>query len=153
MASLAGNLLNLGSLLDGLSELGVVKKHLLRAGREVLMAVQGLLGFADQYVSAQYSAKTTPSEHQQTISSAIGYAQKTLRALAQQLPRGDEEEYRFLHRKVMSSILEVLEKEIRKNTKLKNQQAKMKAEVYDAIRNVLLKQMYEQETSTEEKPL
>ncbi len=148
MPSLAGNLLNLGSLLDGLSELGVVKKHLLRAGREVLMAVQGLLGFADQYVSA----KTTPSEHQQTISSAISYAQKTLRALAQQLPRGDEEEYRSLHRKVMNSILEVLEKEIRKNTKLKSQQAKMKAEVYDAIRNVLLKQMVEQE-STEENPL
>ena len=148
MASLTGSLLSLGSLLDGFSELGIVKKHLLRAGREILMAIQGLLGFADQYVSA----KTTPSEHQQTISNAISFAQKTLRALAQQLPRVDEEEYRSLHRKVMNSILEVLEREIRKNAKQKNQQARMKAEVYDAIRNVLLKQMYEQE-STEEKSL
>jgi len=56
-----------------------------------------------------------------------------------------------MHRKVMNSILEVLEKEIRKNAKLKNQQAKMKAEVYEAIRNVLLKQMYEQETTPEGK--
>ncbi len=113
------------------------------------MAVQGLLGFADQYVSA----KTSNSDHQQTISHAITYAQKTLRTLAQQLPRGDEEEYMALHRKVMGSILEVLEREMRKNAKLKSQQAKMKAEVYEAIRNVLLKQMYEQETSTEGKSL
>jgi hypothetical protein len=145
MPSLTSNFLNIGSLLDGLSELGIVKKHLLRAGREILMAVQSLLGFADQYVSA----KASDSDHQQTISNAINYAQKTLHALAQQLPRTDEEEYRSLHRKVMNSILEVLEKEIRKNTKLKNQQSKMKAEVYEAIRNVLLKQMYEQETTQE----
>ena len=149
MPSLTGSLLNLGTLLDGLSELGVVKKHLLRAGREVLMAIQGLLGFADQYVSA----KATDSDHQQTISNAISYAQKTLQSLAQQLPRTDEEEYRFLHRKVMNSILEVLEKEISKNTKAKNQQSKMKAEVYEAIRNVLLNQMYERETSKKEKTL
>jgi len=147
MSSFAGGLLNIGSLLDSLSELGIVKKHLLRAGREILMAIQSLLGFADQYVSA----KSTDSEHQQTISHAISYAQKTLRTLAQQLPRTDEEEYRSMHRKVMNSILEVLEKEIRKNAKLKNQQAKMKAEVYEAIRNVLLKQMYEQETTPEGK--
>lgn len=154
MPSLTGNILNIASLLDGLSELGIVKKHLLRAGREVLMAVQGLLGFADQYVSA----RATGAEHQQTISSAITYAQKTLRNLAQQLPRGDEEEYRALHRKVMGSILEVLEREIRKNAgspeskvrksqnSQQSQNSKMKAEVYEAIRNVLLKQMYEQET-------
>lgn len=143
MPSLAGSLLNLGTLLDGLSELGPVKKHLLRAGREVLLAIQGLLGVADQYVSSRMSG----ADHQQTISHAISYAQKTLRNLAQQLPRSDEEEYRSLHRKVMGSILEVLEREIRKNAKLRNQSSKMKAEVYQAIRNVLLKQLYEQEST------
>src|SRR3989338_6958 len=140
MPSLTGNILNLGSLLDGLSELGIVKKHLLRASREVLLAIQSLLGFADQYVSGG----TDGSDHQQTISNAIGFAQKTLQNLSQQLPRSDEDECRSLHRKVMGSILEVLEREIGKNARHKTQKSKMKEEVFEAIRNVLLKQMYEQ---------
>lgn len=142
MATLTGSLLNLTSLLDGLSELGIVKKHLLRAGREVLLAADGLLGVADQYVSG----KTAGGDSQQTLQQVIGYAQKTLKTLAQQLPRTDEDEYRSLHRKVMNSILDVLESEIRKNAKSKNQKTKMKADVLEAIRKVLLKQMYEQDS-------
>jgi hypothetical protein len=148
MTTLSGSLLNLSSLVDGLAELGLVKKHLLRASREVLLAVQGLLGFAEQYVSGHLSG----NESQQTIQHVIGYAQRTLKTLAHQLPRSDEEEYRTLHRKVMNSILDVLESEIRKNTKSKNQKSPksmMKAEVLEAIRKVLLKQMYEEETQKE----
>jgi hypothetical protein len=145
MSTLSGSLLNLSSLIDGLAELGLVKKHLLRAGREVLLAVQSLLGFAEQHVSNRMSG----NDSQQAIQQVIGYAQKTLRTLAQQLPRSDEEEYRTLHRKVMNSILDVLEGEIRKNTKAKNQKSKMKAEVLEAIRKVLLKQMYEEELQKE----
>lgn len=144
MASLTGSLLNLTSLLDGLSELGIVKKHLLRAGREVLLAVDGLLSLADQYVSG----KTPEGEVPQTLQNVISYAQKTLQTLAQQLPRTDEDEYRSLHRKVMNSILDVLEAEIRKNAKSKNQKTKMKSDVLEAIRKVLLKQMYEQDSQT-----
>jgi hypothetical protein len=142
MPSLTSSLLNLTSLVGTLGELGIVKKHLLRASREVLLAIQGLLEFADQYVSNPNAG----SDHQQTIHAAINYAQKTLRSLTKQLPRGDEEEYRALHRKVMNSILEVIEGEIRKNTRQKNQKAKMKVEVFDAIRNVLLRETYERET-------
>lgn len=148
MTTLSSSLLNISSLLDGLSELGIVKKHLLRAGREVLMAVQSLLGFAEQQVSGRLSG----ADSQQTIQHVIGYAQKTLRTLAQQLPRADEEEYRTLHRKVMNSILDVLESEIRKNAKApksKDQKSKMKAEVLEAIRKVLLKQIYEEELQKE----
>lgn len=141
MTTLSSSLLNLTSLLDGLSELGLVKKHLLRAGREVLLAVQSLLGFAEQQVSGRLAG----NDSQQAIQQVINYAQKTLRTLAQQLPRADEEEYRTLHRKVMNSILDVLESEIHKNARSKNQKAKMKAEVLEAIRKVLLKQMYEEE--------
>lgn len=142
MPTLTGSFLNIASLLNGLSELGIVKKHLLRASREVLMAVQSVLSFADQYVTD----RTEDTDPQQAVRQAISYAQKTLRMLAQQLPRGDEEEYRTLHRKVMNSILEVIEKEIGKNKKSKAQKSQMKSEVLEAIRNVLLKEMYEQET-------
>ncbi len=135
------NLINLTSLLGGLSELGTVKKHLLRASREVLLAVQGLLEFVEQYVSG--SSSTT--DRQQTLQAAISYAQKTLRSITRQIPRGDEDEFQALHRKVVGSILEVLEGEIRKNNRQKTQKAKMKAEVFQAIRNVLLKEMYEPE--------
>lgn len=137
--------MNLTSLLDGLSELGIVKKHLLRASREVILAVEGLLGVADQYVSG----RSGEGDSQQKLQHVIGYAQKTLNTLAGQLPRSDEDEYRSLHRKVMNSILDVLEGEIRKNTKSKNQKSKMKAEVLEAIRKVLLKQMYQQEIKEE----
>ena len=148
MPTLSGSLLNLSSLIDGLAELGLVKKHLLRAGREVLLAIQSLLGFAEQHVSGHLAG----NDSQQAIQQVIGYAQKTLRTLAQQLPRSDEEEYRTLHRKVMNSILDVLEGEIRKNIHGKNQKSqksKMKAEVLEAIRKVLLKQMYEEELQKE----
>src|SRR5262245_59815758 len=145
MSTLSGSLLNLSSLIDGLAELGLVKKHLLRAGREVLLAVQSLLGLADQHVASHLSGNGS----QQALQQVIGYAQKTLRTLAQQLPRSDEDEYRTLHRKVMNSILDVLEGEIHKNNKVKNQKSKMKAEVLEAIRKVLLKQMYEEELQKE----
>jgi hypothetical protein len=139
--------MNLSSLLDGLSELGLVKKHLLRASREVLLAVEGLLGFAEQYVAGRLSG----GDSQQALQQVIGYAHKTLKSLALQLPRSDEDEYRRLHRKVMNSILDVLEGEIRKSTKAhhqKSQKSKMKAEVLEAIRKVILKQMYEQDSET-----
>src|SRR5262245_2895999 len=113
LSGLSGSLLNLSSLLDGLAELGLVKKHLLRAGREVLLAVQGLLGFAEQYVAGQ-----SEKDSQQTIQQVITYAQKTLRTLAERLPRTDEEEYKVLHRKVMNSILDVLEAEIHRSAKV-----------------------------------
>jgi hypothetical protein len=148
MTTLSGSLLNISSLIDGLSELGIVKKHLLRAGREVLMAVQSLLGFAEQYVSGRLAG----NDSQQALQQVIGYAQKTLKTLAHQLPRSDEDEYRTLHRKVMNSILDVLESEIHRNAKTKNQKSPksmMKAEVLEAIRKVLLKQMYEEETQKE----
>ncbi|HSA60076.1 MAG TPA: hypothetical protein VLJ37_10375 [bacterium] len=145
MPTLSSSFLNLTSLLDGLSELGIVKKHLLRASREVLLAVDGLLGFAEQQVTGRLSG----ADSQQTVQNVINYAQKTLKTLAQQLPRTDEDEYRSLHRKVMNSILDVLEGEISKNVRAKNQKAKMKAEVLEAIRKVLLKQMYEETTEKE----
>ncbi len=138
--------MNVTSLLDGLSELGIVKKHLLRASREVILAVDGLLGFAEQQVSGRLSG----ADSQQTIQNVINYAQKTLKTLAQQLPRTDDDEYRSLHRKVMNSILDVLEGEISKSAKSKNQKSKMKAEVLEAIRKVLLKQMYEETTDQKE---
>ena len=131
-------LLQLTSLFEGLTELAPVKKHLLRAGREVLMAAQGLLGFAEQYVSSDRSE----TSQQQMIESAIGFAQRTMAQISSKLPRGDEEEYQALRRKVMSSILEVLEKEIRKNTRLKSEKAEMKVEVLKAIQKVLLKEVY-----------
>jgi len=136
----AAGLLNISSLLGGLSELGVVKKHLFRASREILLAVNSLLGFADQYVSSL----ATEEQHQQILRNAISFAQKSLRAIARQLPRGDEEEYRTLHGKVMRSILEVLDGEIRKNSRLTSQKGRMKVEVFQAIRNVLLKEIDEE---------
>lgn len=136
MAAIPNNLLNLSSLVSGLAELAPVKKHLLRAGREFLLAINGLLGFADQYVSGD----PTASDRQELLGSALKYARKAVRTIAQQLPRGDEEEYRMLHRKVIDSILDVLDGEIRKNSRLPNPKAKLKVEVFQAIRNVLLKE-------------
>ena len=139
MPSLAGSLLTLSSFLNGLSEFSDVKKHLLRASREVLLAVQGLLEVAEQYVASS-------ADNPQSLSGVISYAQKTIRTIARQLPHGNEEEYRMLHRKVMNSILDVIEGEIRKSSRVKNPKSKMKSEVFEAIRNVLLKETYEQET-------
>lgn len=146
MTTLTGSLLNLSSLLNGLSELGPVKRHLFRASREVLLAASGLLDFANQYVSGL----SREPDRQEMVHSAIRYAQKTLRTIARQLPRGDEEEYRLIHRKVMSSILEVLDGEIGKSSKLKTQKSRMKVEVFEAIRNVLLKELYDPEEPREE---
>jgi hypothetical protein len=148
MPSLAGSLLSLTSLVGTLGELGIVKKHLLQASREILLAVQGLLEFADDYVSNLSSS----ADHQQTLRAAINYAHKTIRLVANQLPRGDDEAYRALHRKVMNSILEVIEAEIRKNTRQKSQKAQMKVEVFEAIRNVLLRETYERESRAATKP-
>lgn len=147
MALLTDSLVGLTSILSGLSELGIVKKHLLRASREVLLAVQGLLEVVEQYVGEK-------PDSQQSLHSVLTYAQKMIRHVAHQLPRGDEDEYRSLHRKVMNSILEVIEGEIRKNKRRRqtghanqtSQTAKMKVEVLEAIRNVLLKEVYEQQT-------
>ena len=147
LPSLTSSLLSITDIVRTLSGLGIVKKHLLRAAQEVLLAVQGFLQFADQQIADNLS----PSDHQKGIHAAISYAQKTIRNLTGQLPRGDEEQYKILRRKVMTSILEVLEAEIQKSGRRNNQKAKMKAEVLEAIRNVLLKEMYEQETTSKEK--
>lgn len=149
MPTLTNSLLNLTSLFGTLSELGPVKKHLFRASREILLAVNSLLGFADQYVSG-FSAHSGQNERQEMVRAAIRYARKSVRSIARQLPRGDAEEYRTLHRKVMSSILDVLEGEILKNSKLTTAKAKMKVEVFQAIRNVLLKEMDEEEIRSDE---
>jgi hypothetical protein len=144
MPTLTGSLLGLSSLFDSLSGLAPVKKHLFRASREMLLAVQGLLEVADQYVQSGDS----PSNNQQAVRMAIVYAQKTVKGITQQLPRGndgDDEEYRILQRKVMGSILDVLEGEIRKGERGTAPKQKMKVEVLQAIRNVLLKEMYGQE--------
>lgn len=130
-----------------LSDLSPVKKHLLRASREVLMAVHSLLGFADQFVSGHDFDTLSPV----AVKTAISYAQKTLKRVTQMLPQGaDEVEYRALHRKVVNSILEVLEGEIQNHSRrLSNPKIKMKVEVLQAIRGVLLKEMYEQEVKDE----
>lgn len=137
MPSFTSSLLQLTSLMSSVSGLGNIKKHLFRASREVLLAFQGLLDVVEQYTSNALSK----TDQQQTVQGIINYAQKMVRSLVRQLPRGDEEEYQVLHRKVMSSILEVIEGEIRRNSRLHNQKAKMKIEVFQAIRNVLLREM------------
>ncbi len=141
MAPLTSSLLNLASFVSGLSELAPVKKHVFRAGREVLLAIEELLEFVEQYVgeSGLSVGKAVPP---QTIQNVIDFAQKSIHKLAKQLPKGDEEEYKLLHRKVMSSILEVLDMEIHKNSRRKNQKAKMKVEVFEAIRKVLLREIH-----------
>lgn len=145
------NLLSLGSLLGGLSELGTVKRHLFRASREILLAVNSLLGFADQYVSG-LTSETVPADRQEMLSGVIRYAQKTLRTITRQLPRGDEAEYRALHHRVMGSILEVLDIEIKKSSKNSSAKARMKVDVLQAIRNVLLKEMDEEKTQERGEP-
>lgn len=146
MPTLTSSLIQLTSLMEHLSGLGDVKKHLFRASREILLAFQELLEMVEQY-AANLLSKT---DQQQTIQGIINYAQKMIRNIVKQLPRADEEDYRVLHRKVMNSILEVLEGEIRKNGRTHNPKSKMKVEVFQAIRNVLLKEMYEQERGSKE---
>lgn len=139
--------MSLISLVAGLSELAPIKKHLFRASRELLLAVQSLLHFVDQYVNSAAS----PSDNQQRIRNAIGYAQKTIRSVTRQLPTDNEGGYQAMHRKVVKSILEVIESEIRKHSSGNppkpshslSQKSKMKLEALDAIRNALLKEMDE----------
>jgi len=139
------SLQSLTSLVGSLSELGIVKKHLFRASREILLAVESLLGFADQYTSKMSS----DSDGQDTLNQVIRYAQKTIKSVAKQLPRDDEGEYQRLHRKVLRSILAVLEGEIKKMGRQTGSKAKMKLDVYEAIRNVLLKEIHTQEVKEE----
>lgn len=144
MPTLVSTLLGLSSVMDQLSELGPVKKHLFRAGREVLLAVQSLLRFVEEYVTRS----PLESDQQQMVSGAISYAQKMIRTLVRQLPQGNEDEYRALHRKVMNSILEVLDHEIRTHSRKTTQKAKLKVEVFQAVRHVFLKEMYELNINT-----
>lgn len=141
MATLTSTLLSLSTVLGKFSELGPVKEHLFKAGREVLLATQSFLGFVEDYVGGSASE----SDRQQMVQGAIQYAQKAIRTLVRQLPRVDEQEYRALHRKVMGSILEVLDAEIRGNARKNTQKSKMKVEVFEAIRNVLVREMYDQD--------
>ena len=113
-----GTLLQLSSFLGGFSELSNVKKHLLGAGREVLAAVEGVLGFAEQYVSNPSGGSNGGTDRNRAVGSAIQFAQKTIREISQRLPHGNEGDYRTLHRKVMGSILDVLDQEIEKSSGL-----------------------------------
>lgn len=143
LSSISTGLFQLASLMSNFSELGHVKKHVFRAGREVLLAFKELLEIVDQYIADVNDGGST----QQALQTALGYAQGTIHQLVKKLPRSDEEDYRSMHRKVMGSILEVIESEIGRSQKVKSQKsqekAKMKAEVLEAIRKVLLKEMYE----------
>ena len=128
---------DLGSLIKGFAELGGVKGHLFTASREILLAVQGSLGLVDHYVGTM-----SDSDRQQIVRLFLGYAKKTIRGVANQLPRGNEKEFRDLHAKVLHSILDVIDAEIRKNrTRTQNPKGKMKDEVLHAIRSVLVKEM------------
>ena len=140
-----GDLAGLGfGLLKGLAELGGVKTHLFTASREVLLAVQGLLGLVDRYVGSVPS-----DERQQVIRLFLTYARKTIRRITDQLPKGNEKQFRELHSKVMSSILEVLDMEIRKNRpRTSTPKGKMKEEVLQAIRTVLVKEIGEEDEKT-----
>lgn len=135
----SSTLLQWSSFLGGLSELSTVKKHLLGAGREVLMAVQGLLGVVEQSVSGQ----RTETDQERTIETIVRYAKQTIQEISKKLPPGDAGGYPALHRKVMKSILDVLEQEIKKNGRLKTQKAQIKVEALQAIRHVLIKEVLE----------
>lgn len=150
---------HLASLMGGnLSELGDVKKHVFRAGKEVLLAFKELLEIVEQYISEVNAGGSS----QQALQTALGYAQGTIHALVSKLPKNEENDYLSMHRKVMGSILEVIESEISRSQKSKSHNAqkmtgksheknqeklqekiKMKTEVLEAIRKVLLKEMYD----------
>ncbi len=141
MPNLSQSLLHLSSLLGSLSGLTEVRDHLFKASREVLLAVQGLLDMADQYV--QDVSGTT--DKQASLQGIIQYAQKLIKTVTKQLPQNDAEGFRVIHRNVVSSILEVIEGEMKKAGRSHHPKAKMKLEVFEAVRKVLLKEMYEQE--------
>ncbi len=149
-------LAQMAALMGGnLSELGDVKKHVFRAGKEVLLAFRELLEIVEQYISEVNAGGSS----QQALQTALGYAQVTIHTLVSKLPKKDDDDYLSMHRKVMGSILEVIESEITRSQKAKPQKVtgkaheknqekhqekiKMKTEVLEAIRKVLLKEMYD----------
>lgn len=135
MAKIPSSLINISALLQGLGELGAIKKHLFKASREILLAVQSLLQMADGYVSGPGTDKY------QAMASVLAYAQKTLRTVVARLPHDDDEQFAELQGKVFETILSVIDYEIKETGQQKNPKSKMKQEVLNAIRDVLTKEM------------
>ena len=134
--SLTSQLLGIASLVSQVSELKGVKNHLFKAGREVLLATKSILDLVDKNVSDA----TSQTDLQEKVQIIIRYVKRVLKMLVKKLPQADEQEYRILHKKVIGSILDVLDSEIRSNQKKKTQKSKMKAEALEAIRQVLMKE-------------
>ncbi len=136
MPKSAANLIDLSTIIKGLGELGTIKKHLFKASKEILLAVQSLFSLADGYVNGMNV------EQAQSMATVLGYVQKTIQGLVNRLSQVDEDDFLELQEKVFQTILAVIDHEIKENNAIKTQKARMKQEVLLAIRGVLLKEMH-----------
>ncbi|MBU4484761.1 hypothetical protein KKA47_05015 [bacterium] len=123
--------------LDNLLNLGATKDHLVKAGHEVLLASQGLIGMVKSYCNEKKIEQSCPQLHQLILSteSTIAQAKDGASKSAQMNKNRVKAE-------VISAIVEALEKELNKTKRSKNlQKKKLQLEVLGNVIEVLLRQL------------
>lgn len=140
------SLQDIATLWSTLSKLGPTKKHLFRAGREVLLAVDSILQIAEDYLG------TVPlSSDKKTVTDFfLSTCQRVVKGLAAPLEGGSQDasedeskgESNFIHNRVLESIIGVLNEELgRLATATKTSPAdRVKLQALTSIRETLARQ-------------
>ncbi|MBI2082120.1 MAG: hypothetical protein HYT76_00990 [Deltaproteobacteria bacterium] len=117
------------SSLAGLfSQLGIARRHLFQAGREVLLLFQSLLELADRY--AEGATKDVLSQ-----------VKGLTTAVLDKLPDGDEKKAEEMRQAIFQSILGVLEVEIGRFSRSTSPKTQLKREALETIVTTLRKEM------------
>ena len=135
---MTATLQDIATLWTTLSKLGPTKRHLFRAGREILLAVDSILQIAEDYLVAVplSSDKKTLSEF------FITTCQRVVKTLAAPLDNGTEGEAQAIHNRVLESIIGVINEELgRLATATKSSPAdRVKLQALTSIRETLDRQ-------------
>ncbi|MBI1909616.1 MAG: hypothetical protein HYS22_05550 [Deltaproteobacteria bacterium] len=129
---MAASLLDLTLLLGNFSKLGNARAHVLKATREILLAVGEVLELAGRTVNQ------TTIDNKQALGFLIANLQRVLHRVVSQIPHEEEEEFHEIRQKVISSIIGVINGELaRTSQESATEKNRFKMDVLLSIKKVL----------------
>ncbi|MBI2980983.1 MAG: hypothetical protein HYY44_01540 [Deltaproteobacteria bacterium] len=126
---------DVNSLLSVLSQLGIAKGHLFRAGRELLLLFQTLID-----VAGGCAEGLEPSRPVLTTKELLAQVRGVTAAILAKLPDGDEKKTQEMREAIFQSILGVLGVEIGRLSRSSSSKARLKREALEAIVATLQKE-------------
>lgn len=124
------------SLVNTLSQLGLARRHLFQAGREMLLLLQSLIDLAGGYTEGLKPTKTVV-----TTKEVLEQVKGLTSAVLDKFPDGKKEEAEETRRAVFQSILGVLNDERERFLRASSPKVQLKREALETIIAILQKEM------------